>query len=85
MKLNSKTLKRRMNRMAHMVRHSSAWETFMTRSEDSIVTERKASESAVELKGKSGSVAMSNFSTELPSDATRRKEYLLNTLKREVN
>ncbi|EJD73813.1 hypothetical protein LOAG_18790, partial [Loa loa] len=77
-------LKRRMNRVAHMVRHSSAWETFMMRSQDSILTERKASESGIETGKRSSSTIICDFDTEAPTEATRRKEFLLNTLKREV-
>lgn len=77
--------KRRMNKVTQMVRHSSAWETFMTRSEDSILTERKSSESGIELETRSDSVVMLDFDIEAPSEATRRKEHLLNMLKREVN
>lgn len=77
-------LKRRMNRVAHIVRHSSAWETFMTRSEDSILAERKASESGIELETGNGSTVMIDFDIEAPTEATRRKEHLLNALKREV-
>uniref|UniRef100_A0AAF5PQI8 Rab-GAP TBC domain-containing protein n=3 Tax=Wuchereria bancrofti TaxID=6293 RepID=A0AAF5PQI8_WUCBA len=67
-----------------MVRHSSAWETFMTRSEESIFTERKTSESGIEVETRSGSIVMVDFDVEAPTEATRRKERLLNTLKREV-
>ncbi|VBB29002.1 unnamed protein product [Acanthocheilonema viteae] len=70
--------------MAHVVRHSSAWETFMTRSDDSILTNRKVSESGIELEARSGSIVMLNFDIEVPNEATRRKEHLLNTLKKEV-
>ncbi|EJW87907.1 hypothetical protein WUBG_01179 [Wuchereria bancrofti] len=73
-----------MNRVARMVRHSSAWETFMTRSEESIFTERKTSESGIEVETRSGSIVMVDFDVEAPTEATRRKERLLNTLKREV-
>ncbi|VDO64956.1 unnamed protein product [Onchocerca flexuosa] len=73
-----------MNRVAHLVRHSSAWETIMTRS-DSISTERKISESGFgsETSRNSGMVSF-DFDIEPPSESSRRKEHLLNTLKREV-
>ncbi|CAG9535902.1 unnamed protein product [Cercopithifilaria johnstoni] len=67
-----------------MVWHSTAWETLMKRSEDSIVTKRKASESEIKLKPRGGSIVMADLDIETPTEATRRKEHLLNMLKKEV-
>lgn len=78
-------LKRRMNRVSQMIRQSSAWDTFVTRPEDSVVAERKISESGLNVHGQNHTTILIDLDFEAPTEATRRKECLLNKLKKEVN
>ncbi|VDK60123.1 unnamed protein product [Gongylonema pulchrum] len=74
-----------MKTVAHMIRHSSARESSVAHSEEHIPTfERKASDGGIERKTRNGSIVTLDFDCEAPTEASRRKERLLNALKKEV-
>lgn len=67
-----------------MIRHSSAREASAVPPEEITLNERKTSESGIERKTRNGSIVTLDFDIETPTEASRRKERLLNALKKEV-
>lgn len=67
-----------------MIRHSSAREASAAPPEEITLNERKTSESGIERKTRNGSIVTLDFDIEAPTEASRRKERLLNALKKEV-
>lgn len=54
------------------------------RKEANVALTRQTSESAIERRTSNGSIIVVDFSTEIATEAVKRKEKLLNALKKEV-